>query len=88
MMGSQSILQNFPGWNGGFRMNKEFRTEIEEQFVDLWFDFNSENVDLEDLEKAVGGLYSTIANYRENPVKTEKERKRLWNKIKPKKSNA
>mgnify|MGYP003325369160 FL=1 len=64
-------------------MNKEFRSEIEEQFVDLWFDFNSENLDLEDLERAVDGLYSTIANYKGNPVRTDKERNRIWNKIKP-----
>ncbi|OUU39483.1 MAG: hypothetical protein CBC09_02090 [Cellvibrionales bacterium TMED49] len=64
-------------------MDDQFRNEIEEKFVDLWFDFNADNVDLEDLEKAVGGLYSTISNYRENPVAGELERRKIWNKIKP-----
>lgn len=64
-------------------MDDQFRTEIEEQFVDLWFDFNSEKVDLEDIERAVGGLYSTISSYRENPVRSKPERIKLWRKIKP-----
>ncbi|MDE0764241.1 MAG: hypothetical protein ACJ04O_09145 [Cellvibrionales bacterium] len=64
-------------------MDDQFRTEIEEKFVDLWFDFNSEKVDLEDIERAVGGLYSSISNYRENPVRSEPERNKLWRKIKP-----
>ena len=64
-------------------MDKQFRTEIEEKFVDLWFDFNSEKVDLVDIEKAVEGLYSSISSYRENPVRTEPERNKLWQKINP-----
>ena len=64
-------------------MDDQFRTEIEEKFVDLWFDFNSEKVDLEDIERAVGGLYSSISNYRENPVRSAPERNKLWRKIKP-----
>ena len=64
-------------------MDDQFRTEIEEKFVDLWFDFNSEKVDLEDIERAVGGLYSSISNYRENPVRSKPERNKLWRKIKP-----
>ncbi len=69
---------------GAICMDDQFRNEIEEKFVDLWFDFNADNVDLEDLEKAVGGLYSTISNYRENPVASEPQRRKIWNKIKPK----
>ena len=65
-------------------MDDQFRSEIEEKFVDLWFDFNADNVDLEDLEKAVGGLYNTISNYRENPLSSEPARRKIWNKIKPK----